>query len=253
MLILPFVLPYWVGKRLVKRPGRGKWVFAHCGIIRGSIHNGATFKIQLADLRDGNRICCCHMSSRATAMPSDTPPLSEPIPASFQKIQRFVVLVLENRSFDHLFGYLKAVNPAIEGVTGNEANYPNPNSPQSPPVKVHPATQFVMSFDPAHEFMDVQMQLYGPSTASPAQPNPPANPAAMSGFVCDATTTAQTAGVCRATPRASWNVFTPDQVPCLTTLAQQFALFNFWHSSLPGLQPGPNRFFASFMRRLPEG
>ena len=179
--------------------------------------------------------------SSEPAMPSESPPLP-PIPASLQKIRRFVVLMLENRSFDHLFGYLKAVNPAIEGVTGNEANYPNPNSPQPPPVKVHPATVFVMSFDPAHEFMDVQMQLYGPSSASPTQPNAPANPAAMNGFLCNATATSQAANVPGDAARVM-ECFAPDQVPCLTTLAQQFALFNFWHSSLPG-PTWPNRFFV---------
>ncbi len=30
--------------------------------------------------------------------------------AKFQGIKRFVVRMLENRSFDHLFGYLKATN-----------------------------------------------------------------------------------------------------------------------------------------------
>lgn len=150
--------------------------------------------------------------------------------------------MLENRSFDHLFGYLKAVNPAIEGVTGQESNQPNPNSSQSPVVKVHPATQFVMSFDPAHEFMDVQMQMYGPSAATPGEPNAPANPAVLNGFLCNATTTAQTAGVPGDATRVM-ECFTPDQVPCLTTLAQQFAVFNFWHSSLPG-PTWPNRFFV---------
>jgi phospholipase C len=40
---------------------------------------------------------------------------------NLEKIQRFVVLMLENRSFDHLVGYLKTVNPNIEGVTGTGA------------------------------------------------------------------------------------------------------------------------------------
>ena len=37
--------------------------------------------------------------------------------------------------------------------------------------------------------------------------------------------------------------FNPGQVPCIMTLAQQFALFNFWYSSLPG-PTWPNRFFV---------
>ena len=36
---------------------------------------------------------------------------------NLEKIQRFVVLMMENRSFDHLLGYLKTVNPAVYGLT----------------------------------------------------------------------------------------------------------------------------------------
>ena len=54
--------------------------------------------------------------------------------AKFQGIKRFVVLMLENRSFDHLFGYLKAVNPKVIGLTGNESNQKDPNSPADPAI-----------------------------------------------------------------------------------------------------------------------
>ena len=68
-------------------------------------------------------------------------------------IQRFVVLMLENRSFDHLLGNLKSLNPAIDGVTGSEfSNFPDPNNPQPPAVTTGPATGFAMPFDPPHEF-----------------------------------------------------------------------------------------------------
>ena len=49
--------------------------------------------------------------------------------AKFQGIKRFVVLMLENRSFDHLLGYLKALNPKVMGLTGTEFNQKDPNSP----------------------------------------------------------------------------------------------------------------------------
>ena len=32
------------------------------------------------------------------------------------KLQHIVVLMMENRSFDHMLGSLKAVNPKIDGV-----------------------------------------------------------------------------------------------------------------------------------------
>ena len=70
--------------------------------------------------------------------------------ANFQKIKRFVVLMLENRSFDHLFGYLKNTVPAIAGLTGKEFNQKDPNTLGDPPVQVRRASTFVMTFDPAH-------------------------------------------------------------------------------------------------------
>ncbi len=56
--------------------------------------------------------------------------------AQFQGIKRFVVLMLENRSFDHLIGYLKAVNPKVMGLTGSEFNQKDPNLPTDPQIKV---------------------------------------------------------------------------------------------------------------------
>jgi len=111
--------------------------------------------------------------------------------AKFQGIKRFVVLMLENRSFDHLFGYLTAVYPKVIGLTGNEFNQKDPNSPADPPIKVCRASSFVMTFDPGHEYYDVQIQLYGPlKGADPGLPpiaNPPHDPALMTGFIASAT------------------------------------------------------------------
>src|SRR6266850_8398291 len=110
--------------------------------------------------------------------------------ARFQGIKRFVVLMLENRSFDHLFGYLKAANPKVMGLTGSEFNQKDPNSPTDPAIKVGRASSFVMAFDPAHEFYDVQVHLYGPlKDTDPDMPpiaNLPHQPAPMTGFVASA-------------------------------------------------------------------
>ena len=71
---------------------------------------------------------------------------------NLQKIQRFVVLMMENRSFDHLLGYLKTVNPAVYGLTGNEyENFPDPATQQPPASPVDPTAIYAMPFDPPHE------------------------------------------------------------------------------------------------------
>jgi len=162
--------------------------------------------------------------------------------AKFQGIKRFVVLMLENRSFDHLFGYLKAGNPKVAGLTGKEFNQKDPNSPTDPAIQVSRATSFVMTFDPGHEYYDVQVQLYGPLAGTdphlPPIANPPRDPAPMTGFIASATQAVDYSG----DENLVMGCFQPDQLPVLTTLAAEFAMFNFWYSSLPG-PTWPNRFF----------
>src|SRR5208283_3039327 len=88
-----------------------------------------------------------------------------------------------------------------------------------------------------------QIQLYGPlKPADPKLPlvaNPPCDPAPMTGFVASATQAVEYSG----DEVLVMECFQPDQLPVLTTLAGEFALFNFWHSSLPG-PTWPNRFFV---------
>jgi phospholipase C len=176
------------------------------------------------------------------AVEPTTNPIAPPVAAGFQKIQRFVVLMLENRSFDHLVGFLASENPAVAGLSGQEANYFDPNSPAAGSVTVGPATKYQMSFDPAHEFKDVQTQLYGPANSpAPAPPNPPAEPARMNGFLDNAVQTTKAAGVPLDAARIM-ECFEPRQLSVIATLAREFALFNFWYSSLPG-PTWPNRFF----------
>ena len=167
------------------------------------------------------------------------------MPDNLQKIQRFVVLMLENRSFDHLLGYLKTVNPAIEGLTGNEySNYPDPLAKLKPPVSVSSTAGFTMPFDPPHEFCDVQKQLYGPDPTGTLCSNPRVTPALMNGFLYCGNTTADAAkGAAVGQGFRVMECFAPGQVPFLTALAQEFAVFNFWYSSLPG-PTWPNRFFV---------
>jgi phospholipase C len=156
------------------------------------------------------------------------------------KINHIVVLMLENRSFDHVLGALKAQNPAIAGALDNEfSNLTDPAVPTSPVVPVGPASAYAMPFDPGHEFEDVQIQLYGRIASAARKSAPRIDPAPMSGFVYSAEEAA------KAQPDAGMVMqsFHPEKLPILATLATEFALFNYWHSSLPG-PTWPNRFFA---------
>ena len=49
--------------------------------------------------------------------------------AGLQNLKHIVVLMMENRSFDHMLGSLKAVDPRIDGLTGSESNLDTTNEP----------------------------------------------------------------------------------------------------------------------------
>jgi phospholipase C len=71
-------------------------------------------------------------------------------PAGRDNLRHLVVLMMENRSFDHLLGSLKAADPRIDGLTGQESN---PDTTGAT-VNVQPLAQFkVSSIDPNHDFV----------------------------------------------------------------------------------------------------
>jgi phospholipase C len=77
-------------------------------------------------------------------------------------IEHFVVLMLENRSFDHIFGYRKGV----DGLKGTEFNLLDPSKPQGStnlPVKVSNAEAYsiMAGQGPAHSFNAVTTQIFG--------------------------------------------------------------------------------------------
>jgi len=133
-------------------------------------------------------------------------------------IKHIVTLMMENRSFDHMLGGLKL--KGINGLTGNESN-PDSNGQQ---VKVEPlaAYQGQLDPDPDHHFPGVNLQLYGNG-------GPPGVPT-MDGFV-------RSYFEERRDVNHSHKImyyFPPERIPILTGLAQNYAVFNGWFSSIPG-------------------
>ncbi|HZL57888.1 MAG TPA: alkaline phosphatase family protein, partial [Bryobacteraceae bacterium] len=94
--------------------------------------------------------------------------------AGLDNLKHVVVLMMENRSFDHMLGCLKADDPRIEGLTGAESNPDTTNEP----AKVQPLAEFQSQLDPDpdHHFPAVNKQLY---FGTPG----PAGPPSMRGFV----------------------------------------------------------------------
>jgi phospholipase C len=78
-----------------------------------------------------------------------------------QPIKIVVVLVMENRSFDHMLGWMKkAINPLIDGVNGDECNPVSTESPRKDTICFSDDAKFVDS-DPGHSFEDVLQQVFG--------------------------------------------------------------------------------------------
>lgn len=140
------------------------------------------------------------------------------------KIDTVVVLMLENRAFDHMCGFLKRINPDINGLNGNEINRVNSSDPNSKACQANDRADYKTYPDPNHSVPAVTTQIfgYGPQTADPAP---------MSGFV---EAYAQNCDI--------MNSFNATRVPTISQLAQNFALFDAWYSSVPG-PTFPNRLY----------
>ena len=145
-------------------------------------------------------------------------------------ITRLVVLMMENRSFDHMFGYIDPDDDEIDDLSDTESN----RGPDGRLVLVGRKTREKGLVDPGHKFLDVNEQIFGTSN-----PRPGDRPT-MGGFVKNY---AKQPGV---KPEAAGEVmkcFAPEAIPVLTTLAREFALGDAWFSSVPG-PTLPNRAFA---------
>lgn len=141
--------------------------------------------------------------------------------AGLDNLKHVVVLMMENRSFDHMLGVLAKTDPRINGLTGAESNLDTTNEP----AKVAPQAEFQSQLDPDpdHHFPAVHKQLYF------GTPGPPAKPS-MGGFV-------QSYYDQRKDVNHSRKImyyFADDKLPVLHTLARSYAVFNGWFASIPG-------------------
>ena len=167
-------------------------------------------------------------------------------------IQHIVHLMLENRSFDHMLGFLYEesgnVSPAgaaFEGLTGQEAN-PDSSGKSVSVYKIDPAgpgAYFMPGADPGEGYANTNSQLFGSGHA----PVPPV--ATNQGFVTNFDATIawdQRVGrsVQAGTTAADiMGIFPPAALPVLSGLARGFAVCDHWFSSVP-TQTFPNRAFA---------
>src|ERR1700687_1191990 len=139
-------------------------------------------------------------------------------------IERVILLMLENHSFDQMLGSLASIYPDLDGV--RQTGEPYSNSDENGNVYRQMWTgELQMSLDPDHDNGPVLRQLENGN----------------SGFIQDFVRKYPT-----STPserQQIMNFYKFPFLPALHTLADNFVVCDRWFSSLPG-PTWPNRFFA---------
>jgi phospholipase C len=143
---------------------------------------------------------------------------------SLSNIDHIVVLMLENRSFDHMFGYLSLpqalggkARTDVDGLTGNETNK-DENGVVFP---VQRMASPKMNGDPCHEWDCVEEQLNNNN----------------GGFITNY------GKVVVNNPQFIMHYFTGADVPVFDKLAKDFTICDRYFCSLPG-PTQPNRAYA---------
>lgn len=170
------------------------------------------------------------------------------------KIEHFVVLMLENRSFDQMLGYLYAdegnVSPLghpYAGLTGEEFNFDSKGNAVN--VYKIDAEQkyayFMPGADPGEGYFNTNAQLFSDHIAPD-----PIVPAKNQGFVKNFEYTLGWE------KKSKWSIlpgteaknimgmFPPDMLPVLSTLAKSYAVCDHWYCSAP-TETLPNRAFLA--------
>jgi len=169
-------------------------------------------------------------------------------------IKHIVQLMMENRSFDQMLGFLYAGtsnvapnNQPFEGLTGNESNLDD----MGREVRVYridentPHPYFMPGADPGEGFFNTNFQLF-----STDDPDPGATPT-NKGFVVNfkSAIASDQAKHFKDTlpgtvPSEIMGMYTPQMLPIMSALAKGFAVCDLWFCSAP-TQTIPNRAFAA--------
>ncbi len=141
------------------------------------------------------------------------------MPPGLDQLKHIVVLMMENRSFDHMLGDLAGPGSQIDGITDGLFNLDTAGNQ----VKPQALAQFQgqLDPDPDHHFPGVDLQIFN---------GDPAREPKMDGFI--KSYFSQRRDVAHS--QKIMYYFPQKKLPVLTTLAKEFAVFNRWFSSIPG-------------------
>ncbi|XP_059633751.1 non-specific phospholipase C3-like isoform X2 [Cornus florida] len=150
-------------------------------------------------------------------------------------IKTVVVLVQENRSFDHMLGWMRFLNPEINGVTGSESNPLSTSNSDTNRVTYGDRATYVAP-DPGHSFQAIYEQIFGVAWSQASSSNQLLVPT-MEGFAQQAESTG------KGMVDIVMNGFKPDAVPVYKQLVSEFAVCDRWFASLPA-STQPNRLYV---------
>lgn len=146
-------------------------------------------------------------------------------------IKTIVVLVQENRSFDHMLGWMKTLNPEINGVTGKESNPISTTNLDSDQIFFGSGSHFVDP-DPGHSIQDIYEQIFGVQWKANQQLQP-----TMKGFAQNAERNKS------GMSTTVMNGFKPEYIPVYRELVEEFAVCDRWFAAVPA-STQPNRLFV---------
>eukprot|EP01060_Flectonema_neradi_P021254 TRINITY_DN287_c0_g1_i2.p1 TRINITY_DN287_c0_g1~~TRINITY_DN287_c0_g1_i2.p1 ORF type:complete len:632 (+),score=147.59 TRINITY_DN287_c0_g1_i2:45-1898(+) len=144
------------------------------------------------------------------------------------KIKHVVVLMEENRSFDHMMGWRKGVN----GLKGDEYNLVDTKDPNSKKVYVSKNATQVSWCDPDHSTGGTTNKIFTKREVEKGN----FTTATMGGFA-EGQSGQASSNYCQV-----MDMQTPDRVPIMTALADEFILMDRFFASHPG-PTWPNRMY----------
>ena len=141
------------------------------------------------------------------------------------KVDHVVVMMLENRSFDHMLGYLSLTGrrPDIDGLRPGLVN-----QFQGRDYPVHHLGTTALEIDPDHSSGAIDQQVAGGS---------------MGGFVASAAAILAERGILDGDPACVMGYYDGADIPVYDHLAEEFAVCDRWFASVAGATL-PNRLYG---------